>query len=148
MLIFTFAISCLTTSWFTLIHGSNVPSSYAILFSIVEILHSWVSFLLWPNQFILPEAISNCPLIFPNSILDTFQHGGSSSGVISFCLFILFMGFSRQEYWSVLPFSPPVNHILSEPFTMTHTSWMALHSFTELCEPLHHGKAVIHKFWQ
>ena len=33
--------------------------------------------------------------------------GGSSFSVLSFCLFILFMGFSRQEYWSVfaIPFS-------------------------------------------
>ena len=36
------------------------------------------------------------------------QGGDSSSGVISFCLFIPFMGFSRQEYWSSLPFPPPV----------------------------------------
>ena len=28
------------------------------------------------------------------------------------CLFILFMGFSRQEYWSGLPFSSPVDHVL------------------------------------
>ena len=30
--------------------------------------------------------------------------GSSSFSVISFCLFILFMGFSGQEYWSSLPF--------------------------------------------
>ena len=30
--------------------------------------------------------------------------GGSSSGVISFCIFILFMGFSWQEYWNNLQF--------------------------------------------
>ena len=30
--------------------------------------------------------------------------GSSSVSVLSFCLFILFMGFSRQEYWSSLPF--------------------------------------------
>ena len=29
-------------------------------------------------------------------------------------LFILFLGFSRQEYWSSLPFPSPVDHILSE----------------------------------
>ena len=29
--------------------------------------------------------------------------GGLSSSVISFCLFILYMGFFRQEYWSRLP---------------------------------------------
>ena len=48
--------------------------------------------------------------------------GGSASGVISFFLFILFMGFSQQEYWSGLPFPPPVDHVLSELFTMTHPS--------------------------
>ena len=46
--------------------------------------------------------------------------GGPSSSVISFCLFIPSMGFSRQEYWSRLPFPPSVDHILSELFTMTH----------------------------
>ena len=30
--------------------------------------------------------------------------GSSSFSILSFCLFILFMGFSRQEYWSGLPF--------------------------------------------
>ena len=68
--------------------------------------------------------------------------GSSSFSVLSFCLFILFMGFSRQEYWSGLPFSSPVNNILSELSTMTCPSWVALHgmahSFTEL------DKAVVH----
>ena len=39
----------------------------------------------------------------------------STFNVLSFCLFILFMGFSRQEYWSGLPFPSPVDHI---PFTL------------------------------
>ena len=34
--------------------------------------------------------------------------GSSSFSVLSFCLFILFMGFSRQECWSGLPFHSPV----------------------------------------
>ena len=38
--------------------------------------------------------------------------GNSSFSILSFCLFILFMGFSRQEYWSCLPFLSPVDHIL------------------------------------
>ena len=66
----------------------------------------------------------------------------SSFSVLSFCLFILLMGFSRQEYWSSLPFPSPVDHILSEFFTMTYPSWVALHSmaysFIEL------DKAVVH----
>ena len=68
--------------------------------------------------------------------------GSSSFSVISFWLFILFLGFSRQEYWSGLPFQSPVDHILSEFSTMTCLSWVALlciaHSFTEL------DKAVVH----
>ena len=100
--------------------------SYSIgFYFITRHIHSWVSFLLWPSIFILPRAIS---LLFPSSILDTYQHWGAHpSGVISFCLFILFMGFSRQEYWSGLPSSSPVDHILSELSTMTHASWVALH---------------------
>ena len=62
--------------------------------------------------------------------------GSSSFSVLSFCLFILFLGFSRQEYWSDLPFPFPVDHIFSELSIMTHLSWVALHgmthSFTEL----------------
>ena len=33
--------------------------------------------------------------------------GSSSFSVLSFCLFILFIGYSRQEYWSGLPFPSP-----------------------------------------
>ena len=35
------------------------------------------------------------------------------------------MEFSRQEYWSGLPFPSPVDHVLSEFFTMTCPSWVA-----------------------
>ena len=68
--------------------------------------------------------------------------GSSSFSVLSFCLFILFIGFSRQEYWSGLPFPSPVDHVLSELSTMIRLSWVALynmaHSFIEL------DKAVVH----
>ena len=51
------------------------------------------------------------------------------------------MWFSRQEYWSSLPFPSPVDHVLSELSTMTCPSSVALHgiahSFIEL------GKAVV-----
>ena len=39
-------------------------------------IHNWASFLLSPNCFILSGVISNCPLLFPSTILDTFQLGG------------------------------------------------------------------------
>ena len=78
----------------------------------------------------------------------TSNLGGSSLGVIFFCLFIQFMGFSWQIYWSSLPFPPLVDHLLSELFTMTCSTWVTLdgmaHSFTELYKPLCHEKAVIH----
>ena len=57
----------------------------------------------------------------------TTDLGISSFSVLSTCLFILFMGFSRQEYWSGLPFPSPVNHVLSDLSTMTCLSWVALH---------------------
>ena len=102
-------------------------------------IHNWVLFLLWLRLFILSGVIS--PLI-SSSILGTYWPGELSFGALSFCLFIFFMGFSRQEYWSGLPFPSPVDHILSELFTITCPSWVALHgmahSFIEL------DKAVFH----
>ena len=50
--------------------------------------------------------------------------GSSSFSILKFCLFILFMGFWRQEYWSGLPFSSPVDHVLSDLSTMTCPSWV------------------------
>ena len=65
----------------------------------------------------------------------------SSCSLISY-LFILFMGFSMQEYCSRLPFPSPVDHILSDLSTMTCPSWVTVHgmahSFFEL------DKAVVH----
>ena len=111
-------------------------------------IHNWTSFLLWANCFILYGAISNWLPLFPSNILDPFDLWGLSSGAIIFCLFVLFMGFSWQESWSRLPFPPPVNHVLSELFTVTCPSWVALHgmahSFIELCNCFCHHKAVIH----
>ena len=70
----------------------------------------------------------------PSFFLELFLHwspvaptdlGSSSFSILSFCLFILFMEFSRQEYWSGLPFPSPVDHILSAVSTMTCPSWVA-----------------------
>ena len=67
--------------------------------------------------------------------------GSSSFSILSFCLFMLFMRFSRQEYWSGLhsflqwttfcQTSPPRPGHLAWP----HTAWL---SFIEL------DKAVVH----
>ena len=56
--------------------------------------------------------------------------------------FNLFMGFSRQEYWSGLLFPSPVDHILSELPTMPQPSWVALHTMTHSFIKL--DKAVAH----
>ena len=55
---------------------------------------------------------------------------------------VLFMGFSRQEYWNGLSFPSPVEHVLSELFTITHPSWVALHGMAHSFIKL--DKAVIH----
>ena len=47
----------------------------------------------------------------PISILDPSNLGDSSSRVVYFCLFILFMGFLQQVYQIELPFPSLVNHI-------------------------------------
>ena len=132
---------------FTLIHGLNILDFYAISFltaidfaSINSHIHNWLLFLLWLSFFILSGAIS--PL-FSSSISGAPTDMGSSSfSVLSFCLFLLFMGFSRQEFWNGLPFPSPVDQVLSELSTMTCLSCVALHglahSFIEL------DKAVIH----
>ena len=67
--------------------------------------------------------------------------GSSSFSILSFCLFILFIGFSRQEYWSGLPFPSPVDHILSDLSTMTHPSWVAPRAWLSFIEL---DKAVVH----
>ena len=51
-------------------------------------------------------------------------------------------GFSKQEWWHGLPFPSPVNHVLSELSTMTHPSWVTLHSMAHSFIAL--NKIVIH----
>ena len=59
------------------------------------------------------------------------------------------MGFLWQEYWSGLPFPPPMGHVLSELFALTCLSLVTLHSmahsFIDLCKSLCYNKAVIHE---
>ena len=64
-------------SIFVLIHGPNIPGSYAILLftasdlaSITSPIHNWVLFLLWLHPFVLSGFIS--PLI-TSSILGTYR---------------------------------------------------------------------------
>ena len=131
---------------FALIHGLNIPGSYAILLltasdftSITSHIHNWVLLLLLLHLFIPSGVIS--PLI-SKSTLGTYWPGEFIFQCPIFLPFILFMGISRQEYWSALSFHSPVDHILSELCTMTHPSWVALqgmaHSFIELDKAMFH----------
>ena len=128
---FTLAISCLTASnlsWFmdltfqvpiqhcSLQHRTLLPSPVTSTTGGCFCFGSVSSFFL--------ELFLYCCLVaywVPTNVRS------SSFTVLSFCLFILFMGFSRQEYWSGLPFPSPVDHVLSEFSTMTCPSWVALH---------------------
>ena len=61
------------------------------------------------------------------------------------------MGFSRQEFWSDLPFPSPVDHILSELSTMCHLSWVPLqgmaHSFIEIDKAVVHVISLVSFLW-
>ena len=140
MSVFTLAISCLTTSnlpWFmdltfqvpvqycSLQHRTSLPSPVTSTTGHCFHFGSVSSFFL--------ELFLHSSLVAYWAPTDL---GSSFFSVITFWLFILFMGFSRQECQSGLPFPSPVDHVLSELSTMTHPSWVALngmaHSFIEL----------------
>ena len=82
--------------------------------------------LLWPNHFILAGAISNCPLLFPNSILDTFRPVGIIFWFHMFLSFHTVLGVLVAIILERFAFPLPVDHVLSELFTVTHPYWVAL----------------------
>ena len=141
---FTLAIFCLTTSnlqWFRDL-AFQVPMQYCSLQHRTLLLSPVTS----------ATGYYFCFGSIPSFFLELFLHwspviywaptdlGSSSFSILSFCLFILLMGFSRQEYWSGLPFPSPVDHRMWSTFCQTsppwpvhlewpHTAWL---SFTEL----------------
>ena len=72
------------------------------------------------SLFILSGNIS---LFFPSRILNTYQPEGHIFLCYVFLPSMLFMGFSRQEYCSGLPFLSTVVHIFSLISTITCSSW-------------------------
>ena len=143
MSMFTLAISCLTTF--------NLPWFMDLTFQVPMHYCSLQHWTLLPPPVTSTTEYCFCFGSVSSFFLELFLHwslvayqaptdlGSSSFSVLSFCLFV---GFSRKEYWSGLPFPSPVDHILSELSTMTCSSWVALHgmahSFIEL------DKAVVH----
>ena len=130
---------------FAMIHGPDIPGSYAILLftasdlaSIISHMHNWVLFLLWLCLFILSGVIS--PLI-SSSILGTYRPGEFIFQCPTFWPFHTVHGVLKARILKWFA-SGPVDHILSEFSTMTRPSWVALHgmahSFIEF------DKAVVH----
>ena len=129
---------------FTLIHGPNIPASYAILLftaldftSIMSLIHRWVFFSLWLCLFILSGVIS---LLFSSSILGTYQPGEFIFQCPIFLPFHTVHGVlkARTLKWFAIPFSIRphfVNVFHHDPSILAHG--MA-HSFIEL------DKTVIH----
>ena len=62
------------------------------------------------------------------------QEHKPQSGRKYFLVTYLFMGLSRQEYWSGLPYPSPVDHILSDLSTMTRSSWIAPQAWLSFIE--------------
>ena len=155
MSMLTLAISCLTTSslpWFmdltfqvpmqycSLQHWTLLPSPVTSTAGCCFCFGSL-------SSFFLELFLHSCPVAYwaPTDL------GSSSFSVLSLCLFILFMEFSRLEYWSGLPFPSPADHILSKLSTMTHLSWVALysmaHCFTELEKAAVHVIRLVSFLW-
>ena len=155
MSMFTLAISYLITSnlpWFMDL-TFQVPMQYCSL----------------QHRTLLPSPVTStigccfCFDSFSSFFLELFLHWSpvaywaptdlesSPFSVLSFCLFILFMGFSRQEYWSGFPFPSPLDHVLSEFSTITRPSWVALHSmahsFIELDKVVVHVISLVSLLW-
>ena len=112
---FNLVISSWTTSNLTwlMVLSFQVPIQYCslqhqtLLLSLVtSTTGCWFSF-----GFILSFFLELFSPLISSSILGTYQPGQFIFQCPSFCLFMLFMGFSRQEYWSGLPFPSPVDHI-------------------------------------
>ena len=140
---------------FTLIHGPNIQGSYAILLftasdftSITSHINNWVLFCFGSiPSFFLELFLHSSPVAYWASS----DLGSSSFCILSFCLFILFMEFSRQVYWSGLPFPSPVDRILSQLCIMTCPSWVVLYdmaySFIELDKAVVHVISLISLLW-
>ena len=136
---------------FALIHGPDIPGSYAILLftasdlaSISSHIHSWVLFWFWLHPIILSGVIS--PLL-SSSILDTYQLGEFIFQCPVFLPFHTVHGVLKAKILKWFAFSSPVDHVLSELSTMTCPSWEAphdmAHSFFELYKAVMHMISLI-----
>ena len=143
MLMFTIAIPYLTTSnlpWFMDLKF-QVPRQYCSLQHQTLLSPPVTStvgsgfYFVSASSFFLELLLHSSPVAYwaPTDL------GSSSFSVIYFCLFILFTGFSRQEYWSCLQLPSPVDHVLSELSTVyaaAATAAKSLQLCLTLCDPI------------
>ena len=130
-----------------LIHGPNIPGSYAILLftvsvfaSITSHIHNWVLILLWLHPFILSGVISS---LISSSILGTYQPGEFIVQCPIFLSFHTVHGVLKARIlkWFAIPFSSGPH--FAELSTMIESqSWVALHSMAHSFIEL--DKAVVH----
>ena len=130
---FTLSISCLTTS--------NLPWFMDLTFQVPMQYCSLQHQILFPSPVTSTTGCCFCFGSISSFFLELVLHwspvaywaltdlGSSSFSVLSFCLFILFMGFSRQNYWSGLSFPSPVDHLQNSPpwpvrLGWPHTAWL------------------------
>ena len=116
MLMFILGISCLTTS--------NLPWFMDLIFQVsMQYCSLQHQTLLWSP--VISTGYCFCPGSISSFFLELFLYsspvaywaatdlGSLSFSIISFCLFILFMGFSRQENWFAIPSSSGPHFVLT-----------------------------------
>ena len=121
---------------FALIHGPNIPGSYAILLftasdlaSITSHIHNWVLFLHWLHLFILSGVIS---LLFSSSILGTYQPGEFISQCPIFLPFLTVHGVLKTRIlkWFAISFSSGPHFVRTlhyEPSILGGPTWHGLY---------------------
>ena len=106
-----------TTEWL----NTKPPSFVALLGNPKKLIYQ--SF---PERYILFSYLS--AIFIDCLLLQGVSYTGLRALSLSQYIFLLFMGFSRQEHWGGLPFPSPGDHVLSELFPMSCPSWVALQS--------------------
>ena len=141
---------------FALIHGPNIPGSYAILFFIVSELssitsqiHNWVLVLLWLHLVILSGVISS---LISSSILGTYRPREFIFQCPIFLPLHSVHGVFKARILQRFAILSLVDHILSELSTKTRVSWVVLHSMAhsiiELDKAVGHVIRLCRKFFQ
>ena len=125
-------------------------SDFTLLF-ITRHIYNWGSFITWHSLFILSGEINNCPLLFPNSMLDTLRPRGhhlvsylfafsnwSCSFVSRILVRVAISSSSGPRFVRTLHYDPnvlrgPVQYRLYIPWVMGSLSWPLEQGYISLC---------------